>query len=628
LIRDLHRRRFIAGLTALATAPLLPARDGLAAATPLRQVRLRLKWLHQFQFAGFYMAKERGLYAAAGLDVDILEGGPSVDPASSVLAGEAEFGVGNSSLLLERAAGSPVTVLGVIFQHSPFVLVARRDTGIDSVHDLAGKTLMLETHAAELLAYLSLERVPLDSLKILPHAADVHVLSRPGVDAISAYTTSEPYDLHKAGIPYQVLNPRASGIDFYGDALFTTQRLAERERDLALAFRNASMAGWRLALAEPTAAIDVILGRYAPGMDRERLVFEANEIRRLMLADMVDVGYMHEGRWHHIADGFAAAGLIPKDFPLDGFLFDPVVRRGPTWLYWVAGGSTGAALAVTGVLARFHALTTRLRREVALRAAAEEASVRAKNAAEEAARAKSRFLAGMSHEFRTPLNTIMGLSTLIREQKGQPIGAAEMRDYGNLIHTGAEHLLRLVEDLLDLSKIEAGKMEIRPEPTDLARRVDATLALIRTQANAKGLRLRAKVAPEARACVVDERALGHILLNLLANAVKFTETGEVAVSVSRASDGAILIVVRDTGVGIAQGDIERLFTPFERADNAYAAARGGSGLGLALVKSLTELHGGTVQVSSGAGRGTTVTVRLPQPAGGCAASLAAGQAIA
>ena len=599
-------------LAAAATLPLLAPGPGRAAA-PLRKVRLWLKWLHQFQFAGFYVAKEQGLYEAAGLDVEILEGGPEIDPAGSVLAGEAEFGVGNSSLLLDRAAGAAVTVLGVVFQHSPFVLLARRDTGIDSVHDLVGKTLMLEAHAAELLAYLALERVPSDRLTVLPHAADVTVLARPGVDAISAYTTSEPYDLQKAGIPYTVLNPRASGIDFYGDALFTTEPFAERERALVTAFRDASMAGWRQAVADPGAAIELILRRYAPDMDRGRLTFEAEEIRRLMLADMVDAGYMHEGRWRHIADGFAAAGLMPKDFPLDGFLFDPGPARAPAWLAWVAVGSTVAALGAGAVTARLQKLNRSLSHEVTLRRTAEAAARQARERAEEKALARARFMAGMTHEFRTPLTAIMGLADLLQDIERLP--AEEANQYAAIIRSGSQHLLRLIEDLLDLSKIEAGKMELRPERIDVARSVTTAVALMRPQTLLRKVALETEIAPDAGIAIADERAVTQILLNLLSNAIKFTLAGgNITVRAGRSTDNALLFTVSDTGVGIAPDDLQRLFLPFERADNAYAAARTGTGLGLALVKLLAELHGGSILADSTPGRGTSVTIRLPQPA--------------
>lgn len=333
---------------------------------PLRDVRLQLKWLHQFQAAGFYAAIEKGYYREAGLRVELLEGQPDVNPSEAVTSGRAEFGVGNSGLIVERAHGRPLVAVAVILQHSPFVLLARGGSDISTVHDLAGQTLMLEEHAHELLTYLALEQVPLSAVKLVPYEGDWRRLGR-DVDALTAYTTTEPYDLLRAGVRYQVFNPRASGIDFYGDTLFTTDAVLERDPALVAAMRAASLRGWAYALSHVDEMIDLIRSRYAPHLDRDKLAFEAREMRRLMIPDMVAIGYMYEGRWRHIADGFASAGLMPKDFPLDGFLYQPDARPDLGWLYAALAGAMAVILIVVAVLLHVHRLNRRLRTEIAER---------------------------------------------------------------------------------------------------------------------------------------------------------------------------------------------------------------------------------------------------------------------
>lgn len=350
-------------LSGTAPAWAQAAGDGL-----LTPVRLQLKWTHQFQGAGFYLALERGYYREAGLDVTLIEGGPTIDAAGRVANGEAEFGVGSAGLLVERVKGRPVVAMAVLMQHSPFVLLTRTDTGPPHVHALPGHRLMLETHAEELLAYLAVERVPVGLLTILPHSGSVEALIRGDVDAITAYTTSEPYDLRAAGIPYQVFSPRAAGIDFYGDTIFTSQRMVREAPSVVEAFRKASLRGWHDALTDPAAAIDLIHRTYAPGLERSRLTFEAEEMARLMMADMVEVGYMHEGRWRHIAEGFAAAGLMPRNVDLSDFLYAPDQKPDLTWLYIALAGLSALTLAIGLVMARFRALNRRLREEVAERA--------------------------------------------------------------------------------------------------------------------------------------------------------------------------------------------------------------------------------------------------------------------
>lgn len=355
---------WVVGAASAAPAP--------AAETPLRPVRLQLKWTHQFQFAGFYAAVEKGFYRDAGFDVTLLEGRPDADPVHAVADGKADFGVGNSGLVLWRAKGAPIMAVAAIFQHSPFVLLARRDARLQSVHDLAGRKLMLEEHAAELLAYLKMERAPINSMTIVPHSGNVGALIRGEVDAISAYSTTEPYDLQAAGFPYNVFNPRAAGIDFYGDTLFTHENLVKSNPAMVTAFRDASMRGWRYALENLDEMVDVIIARYAPLMSRDKLMFEAQEIRRLMLADMVEVGYMYEGRWRHIADGFAAAGLTPPDLPLDDFIFDPDRRPDLSRLYLGLGAALAFSAVLIWVAARFAALNRKLSVEVAGRRLLEE----------------------------------------------------------------------------------------------------------------------------------------------------------------------------------------------------------------------------------------------------------------
>ncbi len=286
----------------------------------LRQVRLQLKWTHQFQFAGYYAAKAKGYYAEAGIDAVILEGRPDISPTTSVLEGKADFGISNSSLLIERSRGKPVVALAAVFQHSPYIIMARQGANIASPRDLVGKTMMVEEHADELLAYLHAEKVPPNSLKIIPHSGRVIEIGRGQVDAMTAYSTLEPYLMHKQGTPFRVFSPRSSDIDFYGDLLFTTEDLLKRDPALAGAFRKASLKGWRYALDHQSEIIDLMIGSYAPGLDRGLLEFEAKQTALMIAADIIEIGFMSENRWRKIADGFAAAGLMPANFSLKGFL--------------------------------------------------------------------------------------------------------------------------------------------------------------------------------------------------------------------------------------------------------------------------------------------------------------------
>jgi diguanylate cyclase (GGDEF)-like protein/PAS domain S-box-containing protein len=323
----------------------------------LDTVTLQLKWSHAFQFAGYYAAKEKGYYRDAGLDVDIQEASPGDDPLKIVLGGKAQYGVGNSSLLLVRNAGQPVVVLATIFQHSPVVFLARQQGPVQAIHDLAGKRLMIEPQSDELFAYLKHEGIPLASISQIEHSFKPQDLIDGKVDAISAYVTNEPYYLDRAGIAYHTYSPRSVGIDFYGDNLFTTAQELRTNPARVEALRTASLRGWQYAMAHPEEIADLIVAKYSQQHEREFYLFEAKRMAALLRTDLIEVGYMNPGRWRHIADTYADLGLLPKDFSLDGFIYKVKIERDLTWLYIAC-----LLLAiVSGVTVYIHRINRRLR---------------------------------------------------------------------------------------------------------------------------------------------------------------------------------------------------------------------------------------------------------------------------
>lgn len=340
-------------------------------ARELERVTLQLKWTHAFQFAGYYAAVAKGYYREAGLDVQLLEAAPGTDAVEAVLGGRAQYGVGTSSLLLARKAGKPVVVLAVIFQHSPLVLVARHDAsqrGTQGVHDLAGKRVMIEPQSDEIQAYLRQEGITADRFIAVPHSFEAQDLIEGRVDAMSAYVSNEIFALDRAGLPYQVYSPRSGGIDFYGDNLFTTDAELQARPDRVRAFRDASLRGWQYAMRHPAEIIDLILERYAPGQSREFLAFEAERMASLLRTDLIEPGYMHRGRWQHMAETYADLGLLPRGYRLDGLLYEPDVRR-DLRAFYVA---VLMLAVVSGVALHIFRINRRLARAVAESYAAEE----------------------------------------------------------------------------------------------------------------------------------------------------------------------------------------------------------------------------------------------------------------
>ena len=325
-----HTRRFIL------TAILIFSWGWPLAALALDVVTLQLKWSHAFQFAGYYAAQEKGYYRDVGLDVTFLEAQPGDNPVKAVLDGKAQYGVGTSSLLLDRKSGLPVVVLAVVFQHSPLVLIARQMRATQGIKDLLGKRVMIAWQDEELLAYLKQEGIPADRLTRVEHSFNTQDLIDGKVDAISAYVTNQTYYLDRAGFSYHIYTPRSVGIDFYGDNLFTTERELKVNPARAKAFREASLRGWNYAMDHQEEIVDLILEKYSKQKTREYYLFEARQLVPILRSDVIEIGYMNPGRWRHIADTYADMGLLPHDFSLTGFLYNPKPERDLKWFYLAA----------------------------------------------------------------------------------------------------------------------------------------------------------------------------------------------------------------------------------------------------------------------------------------------------
>jgi PAS domain S-box-containing protein len=699
-----------------------------AAETPVERVVLQLKWTHQFQFAGYYAAVQQGYYREAGLEVALVEAQPGRDPVNEVIEGRADFGVGTSELVVLRAQGKPVVVLAAVFQHSPLVLLATGRAAEQDLQALHDKPLMIEPQSAELFAYFRNEGVDTKKLRIEHHTFSVDDLVSGRVAAMSAYSTDEPFLLQRAKLSYTLFSPRAGGIDFYGDNLFTTEAQARDHPKRVRAFRAASLKGWDYALAHPGEIIDLIRREHPDRKSREHLEFEAERTIQLMHPGLIEVGHMNPGRWRHIADTYAEFGMVPQGFPLDGLLYEADPRPNLGWVYWTLGGAGLITLALAGWLApllyynrrltrsekqyreladrapfpvtisdvetgrflfanrlaglmlkagpeeltrreavEFYAdgelrtsLLERLEREggvsdeelclkdsegrliwallsasliefggrrglvaafqeITRRREMEGELRRAKEEAEQANAARNRYLALLSHDIRTPMNGIIGMTDLVLSDTSAPLSGEQSESLG-MVKVAAESLLHLVNELLDWSQLEAGAMQVEETPVHLGEFLVPLAGLFRPGAEAKGVELQLRLEPDVPVLVwTDPLRLRQILSNLLSNAVKFTAKGRIEVLVSCAdsdrtgSEPTLLrlrLAVKDTGVGIPAAVQTKLFFPYRQADASVARRYGGSGLGLSISRELARLLGGDITLESRDGEGSTFTVEV------------------
>ncbi len=347
---------FLAGLfislLLLTSAPWAQAQE---------RVTLQLKHSHQFQFAGYYAALEKGYYRDAGLDVQLLEGSDGNEPERAVLDGRAQYGVASSSLLLARLSGKPLVVLAVVFQHSPYALAMRQTGPAPDIRSIIGKRVMIGsltdelTQADEVMAYLRKEGITNNQLVRVEHSFNPDDLVKGKVDAMSIYVTNEPDYLDRLGFPYDIYSPRAAGIDFYGDNLFTSEAEIKNHPDRVRAFRAASMRGWQYAMSHQEEIVDLILNKYSRQHDRMHLLYEARQMVPLVQPVLVEIGYMNPDRWQHIADVYTELGMLPKGATWSGFLYNADPGSDLTWLYRVLGVAAG--LLVLGAMIHFSLLT-------------------------------------------------------------------------------------------------------------------------------------------------------------------------------------------------------------------------------------------------------------------------------
>jgi len=436
----------------LATFFLLLASISTLPALATETVRLQLKWQHQFQFAGYYAAKEQGYYAEAGLDVEIIEAKPHTDPTKVVLQNKAEYGTGNNSLLLLRNAGKPVVVLAVIFQHSPFAILTQQHSPTQNIHDLANKRLMIEPLSDELVAYLKHEGLPLESFELVEYKHNIENFISGKVDAISAYVTDEPYILKKKNIPFYSYSPRSAGIDFYGDNLFTTEKELKEHPQRSKNFREASLRGWQYAMDNQQEIADLIIKKYSKRKDRDSLLFEAQAMQQLMHPEIINIGYMLPGRWRHIAETYADLGMLPKDISLEGFLYNTEQQQDYFWLYIISAIVFFILAIVTAVSIRFLKLNNKLIRLLHLKSQFANIGESVNN---------------ISHQWKQPLNELgiqlMLIETITKSEHYSDKEKNEIKKVTDKSHDLLEFMANTVDVFGNLLKTSDKNASIHPK---------------------------------------------------------------------------------------------------------------------------------------------------------------------
>ena len=303
---------------------MIPASHAQTTSAELSAITLQLLWKHQFEFAGFYAAIEQGYYQELGLDVTIKEYQKKLDLIDEVVNGRAQYGVGISSLIIDRSQGAPVVLLANIFQHSPLVLLSRVESKIYSPVQMIGKRIMLanfEKDNASLVAMLNSESVSLDQIDVREHSFNIEDFISGKVDVVSAYVTNEPGVLKERQVKFNIIDPINYGIDFYGNNIFTSEKQLRDHPEQVAHFVKASLKGWQYALDHPEEIIELILKKYSNKKTRQALIYEAETLERFILPDQIKLGSIDLERLKRIIDTYKQLKMLPKTFTLDGFVY-------------------------------------------------------------------------------------------------------------------------------------------------------------------------------------------------------------------------------------------------------------------------------------------------------------------
>lgn len=298
----------------------------LYAQPPLEKVSVKLQWADQFQFAGYYVAKEKGFYKDAGLDVTIQKFDPKVLAIDEVMAGRSTYGIGRSSLLIDRMEGKDVVALAAIFQSSPFILLSKKSLDIKTPRDLIGKRVMMTEDFQDTIsvrAMLNSQGIRLNQLKILRHSYNPMDIANGKTDVMACYISNEPYVLREKGIETNSINPESYGFDFYSDILFTTESEVKNHPKRVRAFVDATLKGWEYAFAHIPETAQLIKERYdGQHKSKESLIYEGEVLKELAYRGNQPLGAMTLEKFRRISDIYKVMGVPQKEERFYGFIYE------------------------------------------------------------------------------------------------------------------------------------------------------------------------------------------------------------------------------------------------------------------------------------------------------------------
>ena len=584
----------------------------------LTKVTIQLSWFDQFQFAGYYMAKEQGFYKDAGLDVQILPFSLGMNIPKMVNDGDVDFAIGRENLILEKAKYPKIIALAAIFQATPLVLLTTKDSGIDSFNKFENKKLMRtkdDGSEVSIKAMLASSKIDVKSIAQVEHSHNIYDLIEKRVDIISAYTSKAPYILQKEQIKYNIFYPKDYGFDMYSDFLITNIDKYNNDYNIVEKFKKASLKGWEYAYNNIEKSVDIIFEKYnTQNISKDELIFEANELKKLSYLNNNKLGDMKQEKVQRIYDLYNVMGYINSEFKIDNFIGYDKKSRLEKWLYLKFEEHFGLSLLWKILLIIFIIIgifvyrqyfiiklnkrlknlvnikTNRLKimnKKLAIRIKKELDKHQEKDrilAQQQKMVAMGQMIENIAHQWRQPLSVISTSASGLKLKKQLNILEDEelIKSIDKIVDT-AKYLSDTIDDFRYFFKPQKDKTKF-----SLAKNIEKSLSFL--EATLKENSIKVEFDYEDIDIIAYETELIQVFINIINNSKdafieKKIEDRVIFISIKKFPN-RILIEIKDNAGGVEEDILDKVFEPYFTTKHQY----NGTGIGLYMSNQIIKTH--------------------------------------
>ena len=584
----------------------------------LTKVTIQLSWFDQFQFAGYYMAKEQGFYKDAGLDVQILPFSLGMNIPKMVNDGDVDFAIGRENLILEKAKYPKIIALAAIFQATPLVLLTTKDSGIDSFNKFENKKLMRtkdDGSEVSIKAMLASSKIDVKSIAQVEHSHNIYDLIDKKVDIISAYTSKAPYILQKEQIKYNIFYPKDYGFDMYSDFLITNIDKYNNDYNIVEKFKKASLKGWEYAYNNIEKSVDIIFEKYnTQNLSKEELIFEANELKKLSYLNISRLGDMKQEKVQRIYDLYNVMGYINNEFKIDNFIGYDKKSRLEKWLYLKFEEHFGLSLLWKILLIIFIIIgifvyrqyfiiklnkrlknlvnikTNRLKimnKKLAIRIKKELDKHQEKDrilAQQQKMVAMGQMIENIAHQWRQPLSVISTSASGLKLKKQLNILEDEelIKSIDKIVDT-AKYLSDTIDDFRYFFKPQKDKTKF-----SLAKNIEKSLSFLETVLKENSIKVEFEY--EDIDITAYETELMQVFINIISNSKdafieKKIKDRVIFISIKNFPN-RILIEIKDNAGGVEEDILDKVFEPYFTTKHQYS----GTGIGLYMSNQIIKTH--------------------------------------